>query len=128
MNTMQLCKYAEENQIDIDYFPLKVTKSLSIRGSIALNPTLLKTETETKECLAHELGHQMTGSFYRVGSKFETRERMEYRATKWAVTMLIPSQELQYALDNGCTEIWQLAEHFNVSPQFMEYAMQVYQL
>lgn len=123
-----LYNYAENNHIDVDYFPMEATKSLSIRGAVALNPKMIKSESETIICLAHELGHQATNSFYKIKSKFETRERMEEQAKRWAAARLVPLSDLKIALKNGITEIWELAEHFNVTTDFMEDVIRIYKL
>lgn len=122
-----LYEYAEQNNIDVGYFLLTDTKALSIPGAVALNPQAITSTSETKVCLAHELGHQATNSFYKVNSKFETRERMEKCATRWAVARLVPLKDLKAAFGDGITEIWELAEHFDVTPEFMENVINVYQ-
>lgn len=121
-----LYAYADKNNIEIDYFPLRDTKSLSIIGAIALNPNIVNTSSDMAVCLAHELGHHATNSFYKINSKFETRNRMEERATRWAVEQLVPIRKLKNELKNGLTEIWQLAEFFNVTPEFMNDVIRVY--
>lgn len=126
MEISKLYKYAEQNNIDVDYFPLRDTKALSIPGGIALNAKCFKKLSEIIECLAHELGHQATGSFYKLNSKLETRKRMEEQATRWAVYELIPIEQLEEAFQKGYTEIWQLAEYFNASEDFIREAIRVH--
>ena len=126
MRISNLYKYAENHNIDIDYLPLRDTKALSIPGGIALNSNKLKTLSELTEYIAHELGHQATCSFYKVNSKFETRTRMEERATRWAVEQLIPSEDLINAFKKGYTEVWQLAEYFDMSEDFIRDVIRVH--
>lgn len=123
-----LYKFANDKKINITYFPMKKVKAFSIPSEIILNPAKIKTNCELKEGLAHELGHQATGSFYRVNSKFETRERMEERATRWAVQYVIPAKELKEALQNGCTEVWQPAEYFDISKDFIQDTIRVHKV
>ena len=80
--------------------------------AIAIDPWKMNTVAEETVCLAHELGHCETGSFYSPHTAFELRERMENRADKWAIRTLIPKSDLTAALRGGCTELWELAERF----------------
>ena len=123
-----LYEIAEQNSIDIDYFPMKVLKGLSIPGAIALNPKLIDTQQEEREILAHELGHQMRYAFYRFSDSDITKARAEERANRWAVMQLVPIDELQKAFKSGCTMIWQLAEYFNVSDKFMQNVIRIYRV
>lgn len=84
------------------------------------------TETETTVRMAHEMGHCMTGSFYNRYSKFDIISRHEYRANKWAIKKLVPEDELIEAFESGIIEIWELAEHFNVTEDFMKKACEFY--
>ena len=79
------------------------------------------------ECFAHEMGHCMTESFYSVWSPLETRAKHEARAHKWAANYVIPFSELRSAVSAGNRELWQLAEYFDVSPAFVEKAIQIHE-
>lgn len=80
-----------------------------------------------RENFAHELGHCITGSFYCVYAAADIRARHEYRADKWAAHYLLPPDKLQEAVDDGCTEPWQLAERFGVTEEFVRRAVYIYQ-
>lgn len=127
-NTNILYNIAEKNNIVIDSFRMKAVKAFSMPNIIVLNPNLVKTSQETRECIAHELGHHMRNAFYNIESTFETRERQEERATRWAVQELIPVHELKKAIKNGYTEIWQLADYFDVSYEFMVEAIRIHKV
>lgn len=122
----KLYQLAKEANIEIDYYPTKKLKAFSIPHAIIINPQMTKNEQEIKEIFAHEMGHQATGSFYKFNSKFETRSRAEERATRWAVQTLIPAEDLKSAFEQGYTEIWQLAEYFDVSEDFMKDTVRVH--
>ena len=82
------------------------------------------SEEYTKlECFAHEMGHCVTDSFYAPYSSLEQRGKHEYRANKWAINYIIPFNELCQAVADGNYELWQLAEHFDVSLSFVEKAI-----
>lgn len=76
-------------------------------------------------CTAHEIGHCETGSFYTQKS-LELRERMEYRANKWAIKNLIPKNEMEQAIKEGNEEVWQLAEYFDITEDMVRFAFWVY--
>ena len=119
---------ANEENIKIDFFPMKRLKALAIPHSIAINPNKIKTNRELKEALAHELGHHKRNAFYTIHSSLETRERQEERATRWAVDALVPAEEIKKALKKGYVELWPLADYFDVSEEFMADAIRVHRL
>jgi hypothetical protein len=125
---LDLYRYADDHGVDVDWFSLPVTPSLSVQlpdGScaIAIDPWKMKTLSEETVCLAHELGHCETGSFYSQYTPFDVRRRHENRADKWAVQHLISAKDLDQAVAEGCTELWQLAERFGVTEAFMQKAV-----
>ena len=126
--TSELYEIAEKKNIKIDAFHLKNTVSLSLIDEdndcfIALN----KDNTENElEHLAHEIGHCITGSFYNRFAAYDIRTKHEWRADKWAIKKLIPADELKYALSHGITEVWELAEYFNVSEDLIRKAYEYY--
>mgnify|MGYP000756110354 FL=1 len=122
----QLNQYAIQHNIDVDFFSMRAIKALSIPGAIALNPLMIHTMPELIDAYSHELGHHETGSFYKIDSKYETRQRMEEKATRWAVQELIPADKLLAAFEMGYTEIWQLAEYFNVTEDFIKNTIRIH--
>ena len=125
MTLSQLYEIASDNNIDVDDFDTQTLESFSMPGIVVLNKNKLKTTIEEKMHLAHEIGHCQTGSFYRINT-LETRERMEYRADRWAVKKLIPFSEFVSAIKRGITERWELAEYFNVSEDYIDKAYLLY--
>lgn len=131
MELSKLYLLAEEENIEVDCFDLKKRDALSIMDDdetcyIAINPYKLHSSAEERTKLAHELGHCITGSFYNVHASVEHRQRHENRADKWATKLLIPVDELDAAVATGCREIWELAEYFGVTEQFMRKAVCYY--
>lgn len=123
-----LYRYAEEQGIDVDWFHMVRASSLSMPmpdGSycIAIDPWRMKSIAQETVALAHELGHCETGSFYNQYALLDIRKKHEHHADKWAIQRLIPREALDGAVANGCTEVWQLAEHFNVTEEFMQKAI-----
>lgn len=127
-NPPALYAYAEQRGIDVDWFALGRAASLSapLPGdtyAIAINPWKMDSLARETVCLAHELGHCETGSFYNRYAKLDIRQKHENRADKWAVKHLVPVDELDEAVADGHTELWELAEHFGVTEDFMRKAV-----
>lgn len=127
-NPVLLYEFAEAHGIDVDWVEMMQADSLSLMlpdGSccIAIDPW--KTGTVAKEvvCLSHELGHCCTGSFYNEQASCDIRQKHENRADKWAISCLIGKDDLESAVSSGHTEIWDLAELFGVTEDFMRKAV-----
>jgi hypothetical protein len=101
---------------------------VALEGSCAiyLDTEKLKTTAEEAVAVAHKAGHIMTGSTHYVNSPFDLIYRHEYRANKWAIKKLIPKDELDRAVVEGRSEVWELAEFFGVTENFMELAIAYY--
>ena len=127
---ISLYDYAQENDVGV-YFPyIGHFKSVIIKDikdvDILLDMKAISNEAEETECLAHELGHFATGSYYNFDSTAETRSRLEYRANRWTVHKMLPFNELKDALLSDITEIWELAEYFNYTEDFVRKAIEIY--
>ena len=81
---------------------------------------------QEREALAHELGHCEYGGFYNRYSRYDIRAKAERRADKWAFARLVPYGRLMQAVRHGITEVWELAELFDVSCEFMQRAIAYY--
>lgn len=132
MKPMQsLYHIAHQENIAVDRFALSSREALSIMAEdgscfVAIDPDKLQGETDERSKLAHELGHCITGAFYNQYSDYDCRQRHENRADKWAVTQLIPVDELDEAIAAGYTEIWDLADHFGVTEDLARKAVCYY--
>ena len=89
------------------------------RCYVGMDPALRDGGVEERVHLSHELGHCLTGSFYSIYTAVDCRQRHENRADKWAIQALIPVDDLDDAIAGGCTEVWELAERFQVSEDFI---------
>lgn len=90
---------------------------------IFLDGGRLRTSAEEKSAVLHEAGHYATGATHAVDSPFDLVAKHEWKADKWAVQRALSAEELDEAVAEGCTELWQLAEHFNVTEEFMRKAV-----
>lgn len=129
MTLPQLYDYAAERGIDVDWYTMPEGRSFSVfltafdRCAIALDPWKFYDIAEEYTALGHEIGHCETGSFYNRWAACDIRRKHENRADKWAVEKLVPRDELDAAVAAGYTELWQLAEYFHVTEDFMRKAM-----
>ena len=55
-----------------------------------------------------------TGALHKVDSPFELAERSEYRAQRWTAEQYLTEEEFRDAFAAGYTELWQLAEYFDM--------------
>lgn len=62
----------------------------------------------------HELGHAATGALHKIDSPYELVERSEYRANRWSAQQFLGPDAFRSAFADGCTELWQLAEYFDL--------------
>lgn len=125
---IDLYNYAEEKGIDVDWVPMRRADSLSAElpdGSlcIAMDPWKMESISKETVALGHELGHCCTGSFYNRFAKRDIMQKHENRADKWAIKKLIPAEDLDSAIAEGHTELWDLAEYFGVTEDFMRKAV-----
>lgn len=124
MDILHLYDYAQQNNIEVIQFPMPLNGSMSIMDEsgacyIGMDQSVQDNGPQERTHLAHEIGHCRTGSFYNRYSNFDCRQRHENRADKWAVQYLIPVDALDEAVANGCTELWELAERFGVTEDFI---------
>ncbi len=76
--------------------------------------------------LLHESGHYATGATHKLSSSLDLIEKHEYKADKWAVKNLLTESDLDEAVAEGNTELWQLAEYFGVTEDLMKKAVCYY--
>lgn len=80
----------------------------------------IQTESEEKVVVAHEGGHIFTGAMHKLSSPYDLIERHEHKAWVWAYKKLLPKEELERAILSGYTEVWQIAEYFDLPEFFVE--------
>ena len=129
--TTELYNIASRSGTEIICCDLPQTVSvsaMSVTGAcyIGMDPFRIETTAQERVHLAHELGHCETGSFYNVYSSLDIREKQERRADKWAVMHLVPEEEFLGALSKGVVEVWELAEIFDVTEDFIRKAAEIY--
>lgn len=125
MEIRSLYDLAKKENIGVLDFPMPHSGSMSVidgSGScyIGIDQSVKDGDIQERVHLAHELGHCITGSFYNRYAAVDSRRRHENRADKWAVETLIPVEKLDDAIAEGCCEVWELAERFGVTEEFIQ--------
>lgn len=128
MEINKLYSIAARQNVTVDRFSMRENASASVAAGdrlfIAIDPAISgKCE---KVCLAHELGHCVTGSFYNLYSPLDIRGKHEQRANRWAIKKLVPKYRYEKAIKHGIDTIYGLAEYFEVTPDFMQKAVDYY--
>lgn len=127
----ELYRQAAQANIDILRYPLKQTGSMSLMTPagdcyVGMDEAVLDGSVSERVHLSHELGHCLTGSFYNIYSPADTRLRHEHKADKWAIRRLIPVDALDDAIAAGHTDLWDLADYFGVTEDFLRKALCLY--
>lgn len=123
----ELYDRAQSEGVEVYNFPFDGIRSISVPGAIGMDMRQMDSVAMEKTDLGHELGHNETGSFYTKDSPLDERARCERKANKRAAEhMLMPFDELVDAMANGLTEPWQLAEHFEITEDFVKVALDIY--
>ena len=110
--------HCRNNDIDVIPFAGCPTPGATVRDgsdyAIFLDFTKIRSTRLLRGVCAHELGHAATGALHKVSSPFETVERSEYRARRWAAEHYITEADFRDAFAAGCTELWELSEYFDL--------------
>ena len=129
MNTYEkLLTVADNDGITVtEDFDLSNTrfKGLYCNGTVALNRKL-STSAEKSSILAEELGHHYT-TVENITAQITVEDRkQEYRARLWAYNKLIGLQGILSAYRANCQTLNEMAEHLEVSEEFLAEALEYY--
>ena len=125
MNYEALLDEAYENGLIVKEKPLKY-KDGRIKGNkIAIRESI--ETTKAKACiLAEELGHYYTTVGDILDQTVTENRRQEHVARKWAYEKILPIENILFALQDGYTEIWDMAEYLEVDEEFLRDALKYY--
>lgn len=93
---------------------------------INIDVNQIESKAEERVCLAHELGHCISGTTYTINHKSLYRGSAEYRADYRGAQLVIPIDDLRRCVDKGIIEKYELADYFNVTEEFVERALYIY--
>lgn len=83
--------------------------------------------TVRKGCvLAEELGHYYTSSGNILDQSLGNNQKQEYRARSWAFKEMITLDDFYSAFKAGCRNRYEIAEHLNVTEDFLEDALKYF--
>lgn len=128
MDILTLYDLAQQENIEVIQFPMSINGSMSVMDDdgqcyIGIDKAVRDGGIQERTHMIHELGHCVTGSFYNRYAAVDHRQKHENTADKWAVLRIIPAEDLDQAVADGHTEIWDLAEHFGVTEDFIRKAV-----
>ena len=131
METANLYELARQQNIEVLTYPMPQCGSMSVMTPvgqcyIGIDPDIQDGGVQERVHLLHEIGHCITGSFYNRYAAIDHRRRHENRADRWAIQYQIPVDALDDAIAAGCTELWELAERFGVTEDFIRKAVCCY--
>ena len=86
----------------------------------------LPSSIHKKEVLAEELGHYYYDATYKFNSDLQIISKQELKAKKWAYSILVPYDKIKNAIQNGIQSIYELAEYFDVTIEYMKNAIEFY--
>lgn len=113
--------YCKENKVDVIPFIGCPQPGATVRDqgycAVFLDFSKIHSTRLLRGVCYHELGHAATGALHKVDSSYELVERSEYRANRWAAQHYLTEADFRSAFQDGCRELWQLAEYFDL-PEF----------
>jgi len=119
--------YCEAHDIDIIPYYNAPSEGATIRDgeyyAIFLDIAKIQSTRLLKGVCCHETGHAATGALHKVNSPYELVERSEYRANRWVAQNYLTVGQFQEAFTAGCTELWQLADYFDLPEDLIKTAL-----
>ena len=120
-------EYCEDHDVDVIPYAGAPSKGATIRDdgqyAIFLDFTQIISVRSMRGICFHEVGHAATGALHKVDSPFETVERSEYRANRWAYERFLTAEEFAEAFRCGYTEPWELADYFDLPEEEIKKAL-----
>lgn len=129
IDILDIYKIAEKEHIDILNWNWSNAKArifeIDNKYSITLNDKEINNSIEEKEILAEELAHYYCNALYYLNTDKVQKDKCEYRAMKWAYSILVPFQKLKEKIAQGLN-LYDLADYFNVDYKYMNDCINFY--
>jgi hypothetical protein len=120
-------QYCRKNQVDVIPYAGIPAPGATVRDgsfyAVFLDFSKICGTRLLRGVCCHELGHIATGALHKVDSPYELAERSEYRANRWTAQHFLTEQAFREAFQAGYTELWQLAEYFDLPEQDVKSAL-----
>lgn len=100
-------------------------KGLCKGSKIGVNKSI-DTDQEKLCVLAEELGHYFTTTGNILDQSDVSNQKQELRARRWAYRKLCPIENIVFALQDGHTDLWDMAEYLDVEERFLRDALNYY--
>ena len=114
---------AEYNNLYIEERPMK-NDGLYADGCAWINKDM---KSNRKYCiLAEEIGHYETSVGNILDQEKTNNRKQELTARKWAYEKILPIENIRFAVADGYTEIWDMAEYLDVDEAFLKEALRYY--
>lgn len=120
-----LLNEAYKEGITVKEKPLKYSDGRIKGNKIAIRKSI-ETDKEKACILAEELGHYYTTVGDILDQNDSNNRRQELIARKWAYEKILPIENILFAVQDGHTEIWDMAEYLDVDEKFLRDALKCY--
>lgn len=114
-----------ENELDIEEHSM-INKGLYCDNVVWINRKM--STAEKLSIVAEEIGHYKTSSGNILDQDSIANIKQELQARRWAYEKVLPRDLVMQAITNGLTEVYDLAEHFDVTEMFMRECLKHYRL
>ncbi len=123
----QFYRYCRQNDVDIIPYAGIPQPGATIRDgdnyAVFLDFQQIRTTRLFRGVCAHELSHLSTGALHRPASPYDLAERSEYRANRHFAQQYLSVKEFKEAFRLGFTQLWELADYFDLPEQDIEKAL-----
>ena len=119
--------YCKRNQVEVIPYDRCPQPGATVRDqdfyAVFLDFTQIRSTRLLRGICLHEMGHVATGALHKVSSPYELAERSEQRAYRWAAEHFLTEEAFREAFCAGYTELWQLAEYFDLPEKDIKAAL-----
>lgn len=127
MTYEQLLAHSDEAGLVVREKPLKYNDGRIKGNRIAIRQNI-ETQKEKACVLAEELGHHYTSSGNILDQTKVENVKQEQRARMWAYNKQIGLSGIIDAYKRGCRNIHEMADHLDVTEEFLRDALEAYRL
>ena len=122
MNVLDIYKIVDKEKINIESYNWNNAKArifeIDSNYYIGIDKNKIYNSIEEKEILAEELGHYYCDALYYVDTDRIIKSKCEYRAKKWAYSVLVPIHKLKQKIAQGLN-LYELSDFFEVDSNYM---------